>query len=187
MMLDERKTNVKFRKMPTVKIPADAKIVKDSPDFDHVENADGTPFLLSDGASLTFNEMDDCAHFISCCIGQPPDGTGGGIKVPTNMWGDPKADNPYGISRVGTLIDFLQKNKLVKVIAEKTSDKIKINQLDPGDLIAYFNPDRTDARYTHCALYLGDGKIAAHTVSRLDEGWNLGEDRGFTWTLLHFP
>jgi len=156
MMLDEGKTSVKFRDMPTVKLPADANIVKDGDDRDHVENADGTAFLLSDGTALTNREMDDCTHFISCCIGQPPGGTGGGVKVPTNMWGDPKANNPYGVSRVQTLVDFLENNKLVKVAAEKTRDQSKIAELDAGDLIAYFNPVK--AGFTHLAFYLGGNK-----------------------------
>lgn len=184
IMLDESNTKVTFRGMPVAKVPADANIVRDGGDQDHVENADGSPFKLSDGTNLTFREMDDCTHFISCCIGQPPGDTGGGIEVPTNMWGDPKDNNPYGISRVQSLINFLENKKLVDVVAEKTTDTTKISGLDAGDLIAYFNPGK--GRFTHLALYLGGGKIAAHTISRLDEDWNLGELEGFQWTLLHF-
>jgi GH24 family phage-related lysozyme (muramidase) len=184
MMLDDRTTKVTFRGMPVAKVPADANIVRDGDGADHVEKADGSPFRLSDGTKLTSREMDDCTHFISCCIGQPPGDTGGGIEVPTKMWGDPKANNPYGISRVQSLITFLKDNKLVSVVAERTRDKSKISGLDAGDVIAYFNPDKSS--FTHLALYLGGGKVAAHTISRLDEAWNLHESDGFKWTLLHF-
>jgi hypothetical protein len=180
MFLDDRNTTAGFY----VKLPTDAVVVKDDPDTDHVE-AGGKTFVLSDGNSLTFRMMDDCTHFISCCIGRPPGDTAGGIKIPTTMWGDPAHGiNPYGISRISTLLAFLKDRGLVKVVATNTTDKSQIKRLARGDLIAYFNVPRGE--YTHLALYLGDDKIAAHTVSRLDEDWALGDDGTFRWTLFHF-
>jgi hypothetical protein len=183
MFLDDRNTRGEY-----VRLPDTATIVKDSDNADHVENADGTPFKLSDGTALTFHVMDDCTHFVSCCIGRPPGGAAGGIQVPVNTWGDPtQGKNPYGISRVSSLLTFvesLERRKVLRTVATKTDDDKKISLLEPGDVIAYFNTDAGE--YTHLALYLGDGKIATHTVSRIDEPWALGRDRGFLWTLLHF-
>ena len=79
------------RGMPAVKMPADASIINDSFKTEHVVNADGNQFILEKTrVSLTNKQMDDCTHFISCCIGCPPGGKGGGIRVPTTMWGIPK-------------------------------------------------------------------------------------------------
>ena len=181
-MLEDR-AGVTYRGMTAVKMPADAKIVNDGPDTEHVENADGSRFILSNGSALTNTQMDDCTHFISCCIGRPPGGKGGGIAVPTTMWGNPKEDNPYGITRVSTMISFLTKGKLAEKVADKTSDPAEISKLTKGDIIAYSHPT---LGYTHLALYLGSEKISTHTISRFGKNWELGRDDGFTWTLLHF-
>jgi hypothetical protein len=181
MMLTDS-VRVTWRGMPVVKMPADAQVITDGPGEEHVENADGSPFKLSNGVALTQKEMDDCTHFISCCIGRPPNGTGGGIKVPINMWGTPP-DNPYGITRVSTMIAFLVNSKLVQVVASKTKDEAEINKLEKGDIIAYAHPT---AGFTHLGLYLGGGKISSHTISRFDRPWNLGKDQDFNWTMLHF-
>jgi hypothetical protein len=182
MLADD--VGVKYRGMPAVKMPADASIVNDSSSTEHVEKADGSPFTLSNGTAMTNKEMDDCTHFISCCIGRPPGGKGGGIRVPTTMWGDPKEDNPYGITRVPTMLAFLTTGKIVEKVADKTSDPAEISKLSKGDIIAYSHPT---LGYTHLGLYLGNNKISSHTISRFGKNWKLGApDNGFTWTLLHF-
>jgi hypothetical protein len=140
--------------------------------------------------------LDDCTHFISCCIGQLDGEETGGLKI-RGMWGSPPHD-PYGISRVGSLVDYLlaragerrftSKKRAVIEGNERTTDNRVIGQLDHGDLIAYWHPNEI---YTHLAMYLGGGKIASHTYSRSDlpdctwdNDWNLGEGAGFRWTFL---
>lgn len=47
-----------------------------------------------------------------------------------------------------------------------------INDLKPGDVITY--DIRTNGTpYDHTAIYLGNGKVAAHTTDRLDAWWTL--------------
>jgi V8-like Glu-specific endopeptidase len=190
IMLDATRTAVTLRGMPTVRVPSDAKIVATSANSDRLENADGSIFKLSDGTDLTFELMDDCTHFISCCIGTPPGATAGGLKI-RRQWGS-GTENPYGISRVGGdpgdppgLIDVIKNNKLAVEVATRTDDPSKIALLEPGDLIAYFLVGKNI--FTHLAIYLGDEKIATHTISRVDfTPWQIETTGRFKWTLLHF-
>ena len=100
------------------------------------------------------------------------------------MWGDPAGgDNPYGITRVSKLMGFLQDTGLVTAVATKTTEPDAIKLLEPGDIIAYFLVAKGE--YEHLALYLGDGKIATHTASRVDEDWQLTSNP-YRFTLLHF-
>ena len=99
----------------------------------------------------------DCAHFVSCCIGSESHEQGGGLDVPsrTATYGEPSAQN---------LGDWL----IDEGIAEQ---KTSINQLEKGDVINY---DWTgDGHWDHAALYLGSGKVAAHTTCVCDEPWQL--------------
>ena len=136
----------------------------------------------------TWAQEDDCTHFISCCIGQPPGGTGGGIPITVNelgLW--PNA--PYGIVNVHTMVDYLTKRHFVDVIGKQSTDASLIQQLVPGDLIAYWSIAL--AAYSHLAMYLGGGIIGSHSLSRSDNPactwdnqWPLAP--GHTWTFLHF-
>jgi len=50
---------------------------------------------LAPGTSIAGRSGYDCAHFVSSCIGQPPDYTGGGLPVPSRVpptYGEPGAD-----------------------------------------------------------------------------------------------
>ncbi len=176
-----------------VKLPADTKIVRQDaadPWSERVLDGDGSVHQLavSGHAPLDLDNslLDDCTHFISCCIGQPTlaEDQAGGVALPFHMWGDPKGGrNPYGISRVSTLMAFLLDTELVTAVATKTTDPHEIRRLEPGDIIAYFLVAKGE--YEHLALYLGDGKIATHTASRLDEDWQLTSNP-YLYTLLHF-
>ncbi len=161
--------------------------------------------LLPDGSRIEFEDLDDCTHYISCCIGlsgglSGPEG--GGIPITYRQLGSPPKA-PYGITRVSTMVEYLLGNKkfnkkgikFAKPIGEKTSDESLIKKLDPGDLIAYWNNDKTSMRYkryTHLAMYLGNNKIGSHTFSRSDDPactWNNDWDVGkgtYLWTFLHF-
>jgi Putative amidase domain len=136
---------------------------------------------------IPWAQLDDCTHFISCCIGRPPSATAGGLDVAQQFAGPPTG--PYGIVTVEEMLSFLQRRKLVEVKGRKSKDKSLITQLQTGDVVAYFNPTRQ--RHTHLAMYLGNGKIICHTycrsdlpACRWDNDWNLGEQQGFSWTFL---
>lgn len=165
-----------------VKVPAGTTFVHESdPPQEHA--------LKPDGSVIPWSDLDDCTHFISCCIGQRPGETTGGLPITIKQLGQPPSD-PYGIVRVSTMVNYLINKRYVKFLAEKTDDASFVNQLKPGDLIAYFNQDRE--RYSHMALYLGDGKIACHTYCRSDDpactwdnSWRLGTGTHL-WTFIQF-
>jgi hypothetical protein len=145
--------------------------------------------IKPNGEFIKWKNLDDCTHFISCCIGRPPSDKAGGLPLKNQLGIPPNA--PYGIVRVSTMVDFLNTKKFVRAEGEKTTDKDRIKRLEKGDLIAYFNTNK--GRYTHLAMYIGNGKIGCHTYCRFDDpnctwdnDWDLGEGQGFSWTFLHF-
>jgi hypothetical protein len=142
------------------------------------------------GTVIPWSELDDCTHFIACCIGQPPNDKGGGLPLPSVQLGRyPNA--PYGIVRVRTMVEHLQAKGWAQAVATDSTDRDHIKKkLQPGDLIAYRNPRGT---YAHLTLYLGKGKIGCHTYCRFDDpactwdnDWDLGAGQGWTWTFLRF-
>ncbi|HZS42390.1 MAG TPA: amidase domain-containing protein [Polyangia bacterium] len=152
---------------------ADGNIVSE-----RVLAADGSPFTLPNSDALTNAQADDCTHFISSCIGQPPKVAAGGLKLP-RMWGDPPHD-PYGVSRVSTLLKYLTDHGLARALATNSTDTTVADRLDPGDLIAYVN---SDGEAQHFGLYVGSGLICSHTRSRLDWPWQRLDFSA--WTFLH--
>jgi hypothetical protein len=173
----------KFGKVAFKAVPAGTKFVNDG-GSEHAEQPDAS--------QIPWKNLDDCTHFISCCIGQPPGGGAGGLKIAGQLGAPPKA--PYGIVRVSSLVDFLKNKKWVAVEGERSKNQKLIAKLARGDLVAYYNEAK--GRYTHMAFYLGNGKIACHTYCRFDKTiepantwddmWPLGADKGFSWTFLRF-
>jgi hypothetical protein len=159
-------------------------------EFDSAGNNAGREHaLLPDGARIEWIDLDDCTHFISCCIGQRPGERCGGLPITYRQLGAPP-DAPYGIVRVSTMLKYLVDKGYARIVAEKSIDEKKIEQLGFGDLVAYFN--LAGGFYSHLAILLGGGKIASHSYSRSDRpectwdnNWDIG--RGdYTWTFLQF-
>jgi hypothetical protein len=84
------------------RVPAGTKFVHDAMPGG---TSDQEHALLPDGTTIGWSLLDDCTHFISCCIGQPAGEEAGGLKIRL-IWGAGPA-NPYGISRVRSLVDYL--------------------------------------------------------------------------------
>lgn len=94
----------------------------------------------------TDNGGGDCANFVSKCLK-----SGGLLSQP--------------IPGVENLVNTLLNGGL----ATRANS---INELKPGDIITY--DIRTNGTpYDHTAIYLGNGKVAAHTTDRLDVFWTL--------------
>ncbi len=154
-------------------LPAGTKFVPD-------KNSVSESAIAPDGSVVaTWEELDDCTHFISCCLGRH----GGGLQIPTSFPG-----GPYGILSANKLTELLIKKKWAKVVADKIADAEKAldiltNKLEPGDLIAYYNPERS--RYSHLGLHLGKGTISCHTFCRY--GTDFREVGWPKWTLLRMP
>jgi len=167
--------------------------------FEHEPRPDGSSAgqehaRLPDGTQIPWSALDDCTHFISCCIGQRPGRPCGGLAIGYHQLGAPPRA-PYGIVRVSTMVDFLAGRlpghpRRVDVIAERSRDLGLVTRLEPGDLVAYFNT--TSGRYSHLAMLLDGERIACHTYCRSDHPdctwdnhWALGCTT-HSWTFLHF-
>ena len=173
------------RKVPFISVPSGTSFVHD---FDSTGRSLRREHAkLPDGTTIGWTNLDDCTHFISCCIGTPPSIQAGGLAITSEFSGPPKG--PYGIIAVERMLSFLRKQNFVNVIGDKSEDINLIKQLQWGDLIAYFHPNF--GRHTHLVMYLGKGKVACHTYCRSDlpackwdNDWNVVG--GFTtWTFLH--
>ena len=151
-------------------LPAGTKYVpsKDSTSEDGID-PDGN-------VVVTWADLDDCTHFISCCLGTP----GGGLNIPTSFPG-----GPYGILSAHKLGTMVIEKKWGTVLADKIKDETKAldvmkNSMEAGDLTAYWDPIKS--RHRHLALHLGDGKISCHTFCRYGTDWR--EVGWPKWTLI---
>ena len=127
-----------------------------------------TPSLLGAGNPVpTDEEGFDCAHFVSCCIGNEPNELGGGLDVPsrTLTYGEPGAQR---------LVNWL--------IGQGATHVATISAMVPGDVVAY-DVDR-NGWIEHVTLYMGDGLVTAHSISRYSE-WNPNPEADIV--LLHLP
>jgi hypothetical protein len=171
--------------LPFKKVPLDTNFVFDGDGTEHAASPDGRVLA-------TWNEIDDCTHFISCCIGNPKKERGGG-KLTSDFL------DIYGILGAERMKLFLIKNNIATLVKEfnrqeyenETQKERLLVGLQPGDIIAY--RFRGDSIYHHLALYLGDGKIACHTYCRcevvdLPDPWSNAWDsvNGEQFALLHF-
>ena len=97
---------------------------------------------------------DDCAHFVSSCIGSPASGLGGGLNIPSRAgtYGEPGADR------------LIETVLLDGGLGTQVSS---FSSLLPGDVIGWeWSP--SDGTIDHVTMYLGNGQIASHAYSYLD-------------------
>jgi len=95
----------------------------------------------------------DCAHFVSCCIGTPKMHNsiqGGGLYIPSRT----AYLGAYGEPGALKLKDYLINEKLAV-------RKNNLSDLSEGDVIVVGKP-------YHAMIYMGDGKVSAHSQC-LDE------------------
>jgi hypothetical protein len=98
---------------------------------------------------------DDCAHFCSCCIGQPPTVWGGGLNIPTR-------DVTYGEPGAAHLAytDLILPGYAVEVYS--------LTNMEPGDLVGWNWENETNITLLdHVTFYLGNGLLASHSASDL--------------------
>jgi hypothetical protein len=99
---------------------------------------------------------DDCAHFVSCCIGtQSAANRGGGLKIPsrTATYGEP------GAARLVNTV-LLGGGYAIEVPS--------VSMLAPGDLIGWnWEGDSNVQNLDHVTLYVGNGLVASHAASCL--------------------
>jgi hypothetical protein len=100
---------------------------------------------------------DDCAHFVSCCIGREPHLRGGGLWLPS------RATPTYGEPGAARLVN----NCLIG--PGYAEEVFSLKEMEPGDVVAWNWEGNTNiASLDHVTLYLGNGLLASHSASALD-------------------
>jgi len=118
------------------------------------------PTPLPNGTNILGMEGCDGAHFVSCCIGRERYEHGGMLPVPG------QSDQPYGYNNAMRLYGWLIQEGWAK-------EQPSIDKLKRGDVILYTRVT-IDGGESQMAVYLGEGKVAAHTPSVWGADWHLG-------------
>jgi uncharacterized repeat protein (TIGR03803 family)/autotransporter-associated beta strand protein len=109
----------------------------------------GAGQLVPTGAGVDGGVGDDCAHFVSCCIGSEPHQSGGGLTIQHYAGG---ASNAYGDCNAQDLVNQLINDGAATGVSS-------LSDLVPGDIVAFL----TNGTVTHVTLYLGNNMIAQHS------------------------
>ena len=120
---------------------------------------------------------DDCAHFVSSCLGQSGSHWGGGLNIPTRV--PPAYGEPAATRIVNNCL--LWPGYAVEVFS--------LTNLEPGDVIGWnWEGDTNVDNLDHVTLYLGNGLVASHAQSALDVSattfFQSGEPN-WKWHLIH--
>jgi hypothetical protein len=118
-----------------------------------------------DGSTIPFSQMDDCAHFISSCLGTPPNASAGGLNISSDF------AVAYGIFGAQRLFNYLNTQGAINVIGTNLSHDdaaAQLSSLNAGDLI-FYAPQGGSIH--HSGLFLGSPSqnIACHTYCRADQ------------------
>jgi hypothetical protein len=111
---------------------------------------------------------DDCAHYVSSCIGTPA----GGLTIPSRAgtYGEPGAarlDELLVGNSSGGYGTTYQYGQLVS----------SVSQLTPGDVIGYdWNGSGAGSMsgIDHTVMYIGNNQVDCHATSHLAANWTLG-------------
>jgi hypothetical protein len=120
---------------------------------------------------------DDCAHFVSSCIGSQSALRGGGLPIPSRVpptYGEPGAA------------------RLVQTVLIGGGYAKEVNSLDemsPGDVVGWnWEGDTNMADLDHVTLYMGNGLVTSHAISALDVSANTffqSSEPNFVRHLIH--
>jgi hypothetical protein len=128
---------------------------------------------------------DDCAHFVSSCIGSPTGSTGGGLTIPSRA-------GTYGEPGAARLDELLVGNSLGGYGTTYKYGTLvsSISQLTPGDVIGYDwdgSGGGSMSGIDHTVIYVGNNEVDCHATSHLGVNWTLGgaDDYFFIHITLH--
>jgi cell wall-associated NlpC family hydrolase len=120
---------------------------------------------------------DDCAHFVSCCIGSQSNQWGGGLIIPSRV--PPTYGEPGAAHLVNTTL----------IAPGYAAEVFSLNDLSPGDLVGWnWEGDTNIADLDHVTLYLGNGLLASHSSSCLDVSastWYQSSETNYVRHLIH--
>lgn len=145
-------------------VPASTTFVRTTPTDPQTEVA-----RASGMADIPLAELEDCAHFVSCCIGQPPGQAGGGLPIGRDF---PSAI--YGRISARRLFQDVKDNGLVTIVGPErmspsaAGTRLAAGEIGAADLIFYYF---NNSQPGHVGLYLADSqkRIACHTYCRCDQ------------------
>ncbi|HTB82829.1 MAG TPA: NBR1-Ig-like domain-containing protein [Candidatus Sulfotelmatobacter sp.] len=104
---------------------------------------------------------DDCAHFVSCCIGSEPHLRGGGLPIPS------RATPTYGEPGAARLVNN------VLIGPGYAVEVFSLTNMEPGDVVGWnWEGDTNIADLDHVTIYLGNGLLGSHSSSALDVSAN---------------
>lgn len=114
---------------------------------------------------------DDCAHFVSACVGTPAGGLSIATRVPPT-YGEP------GAARLDQLL-----------ISDGYAQQVtSVSQLTPGDVLGYDwdgSGGGSMSGIDHTVIYLGNNLIAAHATSHDGVAWNWGNSSSTKTFFIH--
>jgi hypothetical protein len=111
---------------------------------------------------------DDCAHYVSSCLGTPA----GGLTIPSRA-------GTYGEPGAARLDELLVGNSLGGYGTTYKYGQLvsSVSQLTPGDVIGYDwdgSGGGSMSGIDHTAIYIGNGQVDCHATSHLAVNWSLG-------------
>lgn len=120
--------------------------------------ASWTYFYYGPGAPVPTSVVgDDCAHFVSCCIGRQPAEWGGGLYIPS------RTSPTYGEPGAGRLVNTVL---IGGCYGEEVSS---LEEMEPGDVIGWnWEGDPNINNLDHVTMYTGNGHVASHAASCLN-------------------
>jgi len=152
----------------------------------------GTATFYGAGAAVPVNAPneaggigDDCAHYVSSCIGSPAGAVTGGLTIPNRA-------GTYGEPGAARLDELLVGNSLggYGTTYQYGTLVSSVTQLTPGDVIGYDwdgSGGGSMSGIDHTVLYIGNNQVDCHATSHLGANWTLGgaTDYFFIHITLH--
>jgi|RhiMethySRZTD1v2_1073278.scaffolds.fasta_scaffold09166_7 hypothetical protein len=171
-----RKDALKYAEAFAHKVCHDSRVATDK---GYPKIPAGTPIADADKHVNWRGSEDDCAHFMSCVIGDTTGKLTVGSTTTTVRGGGLKLPSPfanagvYGHTHVSNIYFFVL-NHGAKIITPEfrtksdpqTRDDI-VTKLGPGDLLIYSKEEHI-RKHAHSALIVRSSLIACHTKSRFE-------------------
>lgn len=151
-----------------------------------------TPVKYGAGAAVPVNVAneasgigDDCAHFVSTCIGSYTGTTAGGLTIPNRAgtYGEPGAARLDGLLVGDSIGQYGTTYKVATLVSS-------IDQLTPGDVIGYDwdgSGKGSMSGIDHTAIYVGNGLVDCHATSHYRVNYTLGGADNYFFIHITLP
>jgi hypothetical protein len=128
---------------------------------------------------------DDCAHFVSSCIGSPAGATTGGLIIPSRA-------GTYGEPGAARLDELLVGNSAGGYGTTYKYGQLvsSVSQLTPGDVIGYDwdgSGNGSMGGIDHTVIYVGNNQVDCHAASHLGANWSLGGADNYFFIHITLP